>query len=99
MPRMAKASDFTVHDHTLVMEAIMSHHSEIEELLPENPTTADVLNAALQVPDIDGYVKNRINTLLEMLPQIEEWQAQIPDEVQGALDEIQGTLEGCEKRL
>jgi len=49
--------DLTIHDHTIVMEAIIINYSEIKELVPESPTAADVLEAALKVPTIDEICK------------------------------------------
>lgn len=70
-------------DHTLIMREVMSHPVEIVRALrlsrgDPKPSGAEVLEAALDVDDIDGYTKERIKAVLEILPQLEEAQSKLP---------------------
>jgi len=88
--------DLTIHDHTIVMEAIIINYSEIKELVPESPTAADVLEAALKVPTIDEYVESRIEIVLEFLPEYEKKEAQLPSDIKAVVDEIENRLKECD---
>lgn len=89
----------TVRDHTLIMRAVMEHPLPVLRSLPDKhklkggrPSGKQVLQAALQVEQIDGYVKGRIQAVLDFLPKIEEGQAALPEPLKRAVDGLRQQL-------
>ena len=56
------------------------------------PSGKEVLQAALQVEQIDDYVKDRIRVVLDLWPKIEEAQANLPESVKGAVEDLRQQL-------
>lgn len=89
-----------VGDHTLIMRAIMENPRQVLRYLPgkfkvkngPRPTGSEVLQAALQVDQIDDYAKSRIQKVLEILPEIEARQASLPESVKRSVDELREQL-------
>lgn len=92
----------TVQDHTLIMDAVMAHPLEVFRNLPKryksraggSPSATEMLEAALQVEQIDDYTKSRMQIVLEVLPQFEEAQASAPVSVKRSLDDLRDQLAG-----
>ncbi len=90
----------TVKDHTLIMRAIMEHPLPVLRYLPAKyksktgarPSGNEVLQAALKVDQIDDYVKERIRAVLDILPKIEEAQADAPESLKRAVDGLRQQL-------
>ena len=90
----------TPRDHTLIIREIMDHPLEVIRHLPvkyksrtgEHPSGGEVLKAALQVEQIDKYVKDRIAKVLELLPRFEEEQSNLPEAVRKSLDDLRQQL-------
>jgi hypothetical protein len=89
-----------VEDHTIIMKAIMEHPLQVIRYLPDQyksktgprPSGKEVLQAALQVDQIDNYVKARIRAVLDLLPQIEEGQAALPQSLKQSMDDLRQQL-------
>jgi hypothetical protein len=90
-----------VEDHTIIMKAIMEHPLQVIRYLPSKykskdgpprPSGTEVLQAALQVNEIDNYVKARMRAVLDLLPQIEEAQAALPQSLKQSVDDLQQQL-------
>jgi hypothetical protein len=89
-----------VGDHTLIMKAIMEHPTQVFRSLPDkyksktggNPSGKEVLQAALEVEQIDDYTKDRIRAVLDLLPKIEAAQADAPVARKKALDDLRQQL-------
>ena len=89
-----------VEDHTTIMKAIMEHPLQVIRALPTQfksktparPSGREVLQAALQVTQIDNYVKARIRAVLDVLPQIEDGQAALPQAAKKAVDDLRKQL-------
>lgn len=60
------------------------------------PTVEELLNAALEVEAISDDTKSSINITLDLLPEVEGWLAEIPDETWQAIDEIMSHVEELE---
>jgi hypothetical protein len=90
--------ELSPQDHTLILREIMAHPFEVVSNLDDkrnaNPPGTEVLEAALQVDQIDPYTKERIRAVLEVLPRIEEARSRAPANVRRSLDELQGQLTG-----
>ena len=89
----------TVRDHTLIMKAIMENPAQVLRYLPGkykskggNPPGKEVLQAALQVEQIESDVKDRIRAVLEILPKVEEAQANAPVAFKQAVDGLRQQL-------
>jgi hypothetical protein len=90
----------TVEDHTLIMRAIMEHPLPLLRYLPakyksktgRRPSGEEVLQAALQVEQIDDYVKDRIRAVLDLWPKIEEAQANLPESVKRVVEDLRQQL-------
>jgi hypothetical protein len=66
------------------------------------PSGTEVLQAAVQVEQIDEYTKSRMRKVLEILPEIEARQASLPDAVKRSVDELREELANksiAEKRM
>jgi hypothetical protein len=78
--------------------AIARPGQEIVARLPQNEISSgmEVLQAALTVPEISGYVKSRIRMVLDVLPTLEEPYSRIPEDTQEAVSQIVRVVEACE---
>jgi hypothetical protein len=56
------------------------------------PTVEELLSAALEVEAIGDDTKGSINITLDLLPEVEGWLAEIPDETWQAINEIMGNV-------
>jgi hypothetical protein len=56
------------------------------------PTVEGLLDALLDVEAISESTKDTINIILDLLPELEDWLAEIPDETWQAIDEIMGNV-------
>jgi len=56
------------------------------------PTVEELLNAALEVEEIDSDTKKSIENILDLLPVLEDWLAEIPTETLQAIDVIMGNI-------
>jgi len=56
------------------------------------PTVEELLNALLDVEAIGNSTKDKISIILDLLPELEDWLAEIPDETWQAIDEIMGNV-------
>jgi len=56
------------------------------------PTVEELLNALLEVEAIGNSTKDTINIILDLLPELEDWLAGIPDETLQAIDVIMGNV-------
>ena len=89
-----------VEDHTIIMKAVMEHPLQVIRHLPSEyksqdgprPSGREVLQAALQVDEIDNYVKARMRAVLDLLPQIEEARAALPQSVKRSVDDLEQQL-------
>jgi hypothetical protein len=102
-PFISGSGDFdslTIGDHTLIMRAVMEHPFTLVRYLPAKykgktggrPSGQEVLHAALQVEQIDDYIKDRIRAVLDLWPKIEEAQAALPESVKAAVDGLRQQL-------
>jgi hypothetical protein len=98
LPGSEGDEELSPQDHTLIMRAIMAHPFEVIANLDDtrntNPSGTEVLEAALQVGQIDPYSKSRMRAVLGVLPRIEEARSRAPAKVQRSLDELQEQLTG-----
>jgi hypothetical protein len=83
------------HDHTIIVETILSNVQEIAARLPQNQVSSgvDVLQAALMVPAVDRYTKSRIRLVLDALADLEQVQSRIPDDARHAVSDVLDRLE------
>ena len=94
------AGPLTVKDHTLIMRAIMENPFQLLRQLPSKyrsknggrPSGTEVLQAALQIEQIDDYTKARIRMVLEGLPELEARQASLPEHVKRTVDDLRQQL-------
>lgn len=56
------------------------------------PTVEELLDALLDVDAISSSTKDKITIILDLLPQLEDWLAEIPDETWQAIDVIMGNV-------
>ena len=101
-PRGILGSDggpITVRDHTRMMEALMEHPVEVLRNLPDKykrkgarPPGTEVIRAALQVEQIDPYIRGRMQAVLDVLPKIEERLAALPQSAKESLDNLREQL-------
>ena len=56
------------------------------------PTVEQVLSTALELDAIDNYTRSRISIILDFLPELDGWLAEIPGETLLAIDEIMGNV-------
>lgn len=56
------------------------------------PTVEELLNALLDVEAIGNSTKDKINIILDLLPELEDWLAEIPEETWQAIDVIMGNV-------
>jgi hypothetical protein len=79
------------NDNTRVVEDVMSNGGDIVEVLT-TPTVEQVLSTALELEAVDNYTKSRISIILDFLPELDGWLAEIPGETLLAIDEIMGNV-------
>jgi hypothetical protein len=82
------------NDNTRVMEETMGNAGDIVEVFT-TPTVEQVLNTALELA-IDNSTKSRISIILDFLPELDGWLAEIPGETLLAIDEIMGNVTDLE---
>lgn len=89
----------TVKDHTLIMKAIMENSLGVLKYIPDKyklkngrPLGKEVLQAVLQVEQIDDYVKSRIRKILDLVPKFEEAQRVVLESHKDALDGLRQQL-------
>jgi hypothetical protein len=99
LPGTMEGQPLTPKDHTLIMKAILDHPFQVFKHLPENykvkggaPSGQVVLQAALEVEEIDRQTKERIRMVLDLLPQLEEAQAAAPGRLKDALEDLRQNL-------
>jgi len=93
------SESLTVHDHTLIVDTILSNpwpvlkELDLREYLLENtyPSKTEILEAALRVERIDDYTKKRIAMVLEEFVKIQG--VEIPEAETLAVNEIVKQLE------
>jgi hypothetical protein len=78
-------------DHADIMAGVIGNSDEIITILT-TPTVEQLLNAALEVEAISNSTKSSINIILDLLPELDGWLAEIPDETWQAIDEIMGNV-------
>jgi len=64
----------------------------IKTTILTTPTVEELLNALLEVEAIGNSTKDKINIILDLLPELEDWLAEIPHETSQAIDEIMGNV-------
>lgn len=85
------------HDHTIIMQAILTNVQTIVARLPQNQQSSglEVLRAALTVPGIGSYTKSRIRLVVNELARLERAQCEIPDETLQAMGEVLDRIDAC----
>lgn len=89
-------------DHADVVGGVIANSDMIEITslmgitILTTPTVEQLLNAALEVEAISNDTKSSINITLDLLPEVEGWLAEIPDETWQAIDEIMSHVEELE---
>jgi hypothetical protein len=81
------------------MKAIMEHPLQVLRHLPKKYKTRDgrppgkeVLQAVLQIDQVDNLVKERIRTVLDLSPKLEEAQAALPESVRQSVESLRQQL-------
>ena len=64
----------------------------LETAILATPTVEELLDALLDVDAISSSTKDNINIILDLLPKLEDWLAEIPDETWQAIDVIMGNV-------
>jgi hypothetical protein len=87
--------DLGPRDHTLIMQAVLGNVPAIVARLPQNQVSSgrEVLEAAIQVPEISAYVKSRMRMVLGFLASVMEAQESLPSETREALTEVFARIE------
>ena len=78
-------------DHTGIMEGVIDNADEMIPLT--TPTVEELLNAALEAPAVSNSTKTNIQHVLDLLPELDGWLAEIPDETWQAIDDIMYDIE------
>jgi hypothetical protein len=89
--------ELSPQDHTLILRAIMAYPEAVAANLNEesaNPSGTEVLEAALQVDQIDPYTKERIEAVLYILPKVEKARNRTPTALQRSVKELQERITG-----
>ncbi len=84
-------------DHTIIMREIMKHPLQVLKALglskgDQPPSGQEVLEAALDVEEIDPYTKHRIEAVLEILPKLDEARAKAPRSTQKAFKQVENEI-------
>lgn len=98
-PPSGPGGALTVRDHTIVMEALLSHPLELVKALNSEPkdnvpSPEKALRALLQLRAVDDYTKSRIALVLKTLPLIERARASAPEEIEEAIAALSQKLKG-----
>jgi hypothetical protein len=91
IPDEGSMINLSASDHTDIMEDVIGNSGDMIPLT--TPTVEQLLNAALEVEDIGNHTKDIINIILDLLPELEGWLAEIPDETLQAIDDIMYDIE------
>ncbi|TGB09713.1 hypothetical protein, partial [Streptomyces sp. MZ04] len=94
-------------DHTNIVRAVLTHPFQVLRYLDaksrtDKPSGEEVLEAALQVEQIDDYTKERIRAVLDILPKLEEAREAAPRSLQQEYRSLERSLEqapGVEGKL
>lgn len=79
------------NDHAAIMEDVAGNLPDIITILT-TPTVEELLNAAREAPAISNSTKTSIKYVLDLLPELEGWLAEIPDGTSQAIDEIMSNV-------
>jgi hypothetical protein len=72
MEHSTSVPHLTVHDHTLVMQAVLHHVPSLRDVLGPNPSPAEILEAVAGRDRLDPATAERIATVLAVLPVLQE---------------------------
>lgn len=64
----------------------------LEVTILTTPTVEQLLNGLLEVEAVGNSTKTSIQYVLDLLPTLEDWLAEVPDETWQAIDEIMGNV-------
>jgi len=64
----------------------------LETTILTTPTVEQLLNGLLEVEAVSNSTKETIENILDLLPTLEDWLAEIPDETWQAIDVIMGNV-------
>jgi len=64
----------------------------IKTTILATPTVEELLNALLEVEAVSNSTKEIIENILDLLPTLEDWLTEVPDETWQAIDEIMGNV-------
>ena len=75
-------------------EAAAGYASEANQgsMILATPTVEELLNTLLEEEDVTDSTKTSIEYILDLLPELEGWLSEIPDETWQAIDEIMGNV-------
>ena len=85
----------TVHDHTLVVKAVIENYDQLSKRLPPNPSFYDIVSQALSLNQIDPHTKNIMKEVLEYYPQVNEKIKSMNKEHRRIIGEISDRLNYC----
>jgi len=91
IPAEESIIDLSASDHADIMEDVIGNSGDMIPLT--TPTVEQLLNAALEVPAVSNSTKTSIQYVLDLLPELEGWLAEIPDETWQAIDDIMYDIE------
>jgi hypothetical protein len=94
IPDEGSMINLSASDHTDIMGGVTKNLNSIEITslmditILTTPTVEELLNAALEAPAVSNSTKTSIQHVLDLLPELEGWLAEIPDETWQAIDDI-----------
>jgi len=91
IPTEESIIDLSASDHADIMEDVIGNSGDMIPLT--TPTVEELLNAALEAPAVSNSTKTSIQYVLDLLPELEGWLAEIPDETWQAIDDIMYDIE------
>lgn len=99
LPFPTPSGPLTPKDHTLIVREVMKYPFHVVRYLDverdgSRPSDMAVLEAALQVEQIDEFVKELIRKVLDVLQQLDEARSQAPKAMQRAVDSLERQLAG-----
>ena len=94
IPSEESIINMNADDHTDIMEGVIDNADEMIPLT--TPTVEELLNAELEVEAISSSTKISINIILDLLPELNGWLSEIPDETWQAIDQIMSSVEELE---